>query len=58
MAWNLYDEFTGWLKYNFPGVELTNYQDSILKAILELRVPPNSKELAQRLKDLLPKARK
>jgi len=55
---NLYDEFINWLSYNFPGVELTKYQNAVLEAVLSPQAPLDNKELAQRLKDLLPKSRK
>lgn len=55
---NLFKEFKDWIAYNFPGEELDEYQSAVVKAIFNEQVPSNSKELAQRLKELLPKARK
>ena len=55
---NLWKEFKDWLSYSFPGEELDEYQTEVVKTMFYEQVPKNSKELAQRLKDLLPKSRK
>ena len=55
---DLYKEFTNWLEYNFPAVVLMPFQQDTLKAILAEGIPSSSKELAEKLKDLLPKAKK
>ena len=55
---DLYTMFKDWLGYEWPQVVFDDYQEEVLKAILMKQVPQNSKELAQRLKNLLPKIRK
>jgi len=55
---DLYKEFMDWYEYNFPGIELAPWQKEVLRNILKEGIPKTPKELAQRLKDLLPKSRK
>ena len=55
---NLYKEFMGWINYNFSQVEITPFQQAVLRTIFNEEVPKTKKELAERLEDLLPKSRK
>lgn len=55
MPINLYEEIIDWFEYNYPGLDLDSYQKEVLKAILaDGNIPSTSKELAEKLKELLP----
>ena len=51
---SLYQDFMDWLEYNFPAIELSSYQEKLIRSVFTEPIPGNGKELAERLKDLLP----
>ena len=54
---SLYKEFKDWMEYNLPQLSLDEFQEDVIRAILYNGVPQDSKELADRLKKLLPKSK-
>jgi hypothetical protein len=58
MPVSLYKEFKDWFEYSFPGLGLTPFQEALMQGLLEEGIPVTKKELAKRLKELLPQKKK